>query len=215
VEKTVKQRAVVDGLDGSSSTLETRWREVERRDRDHLVEISGFSPAGDRALAFRCLGGRVIVDFEKRRLNIQGEIIENTRDLPVLEMVTLEYLKKVDALYPVGEDIVGCRDLKEGHFFSGVHEFRLGELTERFAKSPESVAAAAMHLGGSSVEMADEAYRLLPFPRVPLYYLMWRGDEEFAPRILVLLDRSIEKVLRADAIWALVNLVSNSMARTA
>ena len=215
MEKTVKQRAAVDGLDGSSSTLETRWREVERRDRDHLVEISGFSPACDRALAFRCLGGRVIVDFEKRRLNIQGEIIRDTRDLPVLEMVTLEYLKKVDALYPADEDIVGCRDLKEGHFFSGVHEFRLGELTERFAKNPEAVSAAAMHLGGSSVEMADEAYRLLPFPRVPLYYLMWRGDEEFAPRILVLLDRSIERALRADAIWALVNLVSNSMARTA
>ena len=33
------------------------------------------------------------------------------------------------------------------------------------------------------------------------------GDEEFRPRLTVLFDRSIENVLAADAIWALVNRV--------
>jgi hypothetical protein len=56
--------------------------------------------------------------------------------------------------------------------------------------------------------MADTAYCLLPFPRVPLYFLLWAGDEEFKPRLQVLFDRSIEEILAADAIWALVNRVA-------
>jgi hypothetical protein len=61
------------------------------------------------------------------------------------------------------------------------------------------------------MEMADSAYRLLPFPRVPLYYLFWQGDEEFAPRISVLFDRSIQEYFAASAIWGLVNRVSTAL----
>ena len=41
------------------------------------------------------------------------------------------------------------------------------------------------------------------------HYLLWRGDEEFEPQLSVLFDRSIEDPLAADAIWGLVNLVSD------
>ena len=59
--------------------------------------------------------------------------------------------------------------------------------------------------------MADAAYRLLPFPRTPVYYLLWIGDEEFRPRLSVLFDRSIEEFFSASAIWSLVNLVSREL----
>jgi len=48
----------------------------------------------------------------------------------------------------------------------------------------------------------------MPFPRVPLYYLLWAGDDEFEPLFSVLFDRSIELFFQADAVWALVNLTS-------
>ena len=69
----------------------------------------------------------------------------------------------------------------------------------------------AEYLEGQSRDMADIAYRLLPFPRVPLYYLLWQGDDEFEPQVTVLFDRSIENVLAADAIWALINRVTTSL----
>jgi len=59
--------------------------------------------------------------------------------------------------------------------------------------------------------MADAAGRLLPFPRIPLYFLMWFSDEEFPSRLRVLFDRSIERFLPADAIWALVNRVARAL----
>ncbi len=70
---------------------------------------------------------------------------------------------------------------------------------------------AAEFLEGESQDMADAAYKFQPFPRVALYFLLWQGDEEFAPQMTVLFDRSIESVLAADAIWALVNRVSTAL----
>ena len=59
--------------------------------------------------------------------------------------------------------------------------------------------------------MADAAYKLQPYPRVSLYFLLWEGDEEFPAQVTVLFDRSIENVLAADAIWALVNRVVTAL----
>ena len=64
-------------------------------------------------------------------------------------------------------------------------------------------------MGGELIDMADAAYMFQAFPRVPLYYLFWEGDEEFRPRLSVLFDRSIERHLATDIIWGVVNLVSD------
>ena len=111
----------------------------------------------------------------------------------------------------MGRDIVGVRDLKEGHFFAGPHELRIKPLLQRFGENLTDFKTCAKRLGGTPMEMADTAFQLLPFPRLPLYYLLWQGDAEFRPRIQVLFDRPIETIMAADAIWALVNRVSQAL----
>ena len=68
-----------------------------------------------------------------------------------------------------------------------------------------------LKIGGEPQNLADAGFKILTFPKVPLYYLLWRGDEEFNPRLSVLFDRSVEKHLSADAIWGLVSLVSDAL----
>ena len=72
----------------------------------------------------------------------------------------------------------------------------------------------AIRLGGQLENMADAAACLWPFPRIPLYFLLWQGDDEFPPRMRVLFDRSIDACLPADAIWALVNRVAQAFTAT-
>ena len=120
----------------------------------------------------------------------------------------MTYLNQVQTVLPLDRDIVGLQDLKESHFFTGPHALRTETVRQRFGRDPAGFQRAVLSLEGRLVDMADTAGRLLPFPRIPLYYLLWEGDEEFKPRITVLFDRSIEKTLAADAIWGLVNLVS-------
>jgi len=92
------------------------------------------------------------------------------------------------------------------------YAFQFENLLARFGKDPTALRLAATRLGGADAALADAAVRLQPFPRIPLYYLLWVGDNEFPPRIEVLFDRSIEAYLPADAIWALVNRVGQALA---
>jgi len=141
--------------------------------------------------------------------------MENDRwsqtDDPLLELVTVLYLINVTGLYPMDRDIVGVKDLKEAHFFQGPHALKTEPLIRRYGTDLSGFNQAAKYLGGQRRDMADTAYRLLPFPRAPLYYLLWQGDDEFEPQVTVLLDRPIENVLAADAIWALINRVSTAL----
>ena len=121
------------------------------------------------------------------------------------------YLINVNDIHPIGRDIVGVKDLKEGHFFQGPHALKTDPLLKRYGHDLKGFRQSAEYHEGEARDMADAAYRLSPFPRIHLYYLLWKGDEEFEPRLTVLFDRSIENVLAADAIWALVNRVSTAL----
>ena len=82
---------------------------------------------------------------------------------------------------------------------------------ERYGKDLTGFKKVSERLGGEFLEMADAAYKFVPLPKIPLYYLLWEGDDEFQPHLSILFDRSIERHLSADAIWGLVNLVSGRL----
>ena len=86
-------------------------------------------------------------------------------------------------------------------------------LLKRYGNDLDGFGKAAESIGGKALDMADVAYAFQAFPKVPLYYLFWEGDEEFRPRLSILFDRSIERHLAADIIWGLVYLVSDILLR--
>ena len=187
------------------------WDELQKKDLNVLCNLTLFDPVSDRQLSFRFLNEMVLVDLKERCLKRSGVNGWERTDDPLLELATVIYLAGVSAIYPVGRDIVGAKDLKEGHFFKGPHALKVDALIGRYGHDLTGFAQAAEHLAGEPLDMADTAYKLWPFPRIPLYYLLWQGDREFQPRISVLFDRSIEKVFAADAIWGLVTRVSNAL----
>ena len=187
------------------------WDELQKKDLNFLCNLTLFDPVSDHQLSFRFLNEIILVDLKQRCLKRSGVNAGEKTDDPLLELVTVLYLASVSDIYPIGKDIVGAKDLKEGHFFQGPHALKVDALIERYGHDLAGFAQAAEHLQGESLDMADAAYKFLPFPRIPLYYLLWQGDHEFQPRITVLFDRSIEKVFAADAIWGLVTRVSSSL----
>lgn len=206
------ERPQIYAPDGSHLEVDAvYWQQVAERDRADLTHFAFFEPVDSDVLQFRFLNEAVRIDLSRRCLLRKQASQWEKSDDPLLTLVAVMYLKNINAIYPMGKDIVGVNDLKEGHFFAGPHEFRLQPLLKRFANDPAGFRAAAMALDGHPVDMADAGFRLLPFPRVPLYFLLWLGDDEFKPRIQVLFDRPIASLLAADAIWALVNRVAMAM----
>jgi hypothetical protein len=187
------------------------WDELQQRDINILCNLTLFTPVSSHQLSFLFLNEEVLVDLGERCLKRSGGGGWEKTDDPLLELATVLYLINVKKVYPLGKDIVGTKDLKEAHFFQGPHALKVDALINRYGDDINGFKAAAAFLQGEALDMADTAYRLLPFPRIPLYYLLWEGDEEFKARINVLFDRSIENIFAADAIWGLVNRVSQAL----
>ena len=108
-------------------------------------------------------------------------------------------------------DMISAQELRDSQFFQGPHALKTDPLLRAYASDPEGFGAAAERLGGQPRALADIAYALFPFPKIPLYYLLWQGDDQFEAHLSMLFDRSIEIHLAADAIWGTVNMVSALM----
>lgn len=186
------------------------WHELKQRNLEELCRLSLTTPAPPEGLILNFLHMPLLVDIQHQQI----KCLKNNRWEPyedsLLELIIVVYLLNVkpDIL---SNEMIGVKDLKDAQFFQGPHELRTTHLIERFGNDIHGFKRAAEYLNGISLNLADAAYKLMPLPKIPIYYLLWKGDQEFPPVLSILFDRSIEKHLAADAIWGLVNLVSNML----
>jgi hypothetical protein len=183
------------------------WVELGKADLSKICSFSGAVLKDSTTLEVQFLNERLSIDAAGGGIGCRGcRRIER----PLLELVTLLYLLK-EAGDPVHGEMIGVGQLRNAHFFQGPHALDFSRLEDRYGNDPDAFKAAAKRLGGTLLEFADASCRLLPFPKVPLYFLLWTGDAEFKPRMSVLFDRTIERHFSADGIWGLVRLVSEAL----
>lgn len=189
---------------------EQYWDRLCDKDLAVLCENGLAAISGPGLLYLPFLTDGLLIDLTRRQVRrlANGRAENETVEHGLLELLTLVYLLNATT-QPLTDQLVGVKDLKDAQFFKGLHELDTEPLLTRYGNDLDRLQCVAQRFGGERVELADAAYRFWPFPRVPVYYLLWRRDEEFDPRLSILFDRSIECHLAADAIWGLTNLVSH------
>lgn len=186
------------------------WKELKSRDIDELCRRSLASSRPPRGLLLPFFNRSILVDLENGALRERAAGRWQPVDYPLLELVIQVYLLNVTEAPLTGER-VSVHDLRDAHFFQGPHTLKTAPLLEIFGRDRKGFVAAAASLGGSKLELADAAFMFFPLPKIPVIYLLWEGDEEFEANMTVLFDRSIERHLTADAIWGVVQLVSEML----
>ena len=120
-------------------------------------------------------------------------------------LMVLVYLTEAKDLKPA-HTWVSEKDLKGGStFFRGPHSLQVRELEERYSRNPDAFLAVGRSLGGTQILYGDKAFALEVFPKIPMAYILWRGDEEFAARVGVLFDATVEAHFPLDIIWCMVS----------
>ncbi|WP_319404985.1 DUF3786 domain-containing protein [uncultured Desulfosarcina sp.] len=200
---------------GRRIEIDGSWWDV-LADRD-IGQVANFTltdiDSGSGHLWFRFLNRDILVDTRRQCLMERRAQGWEKLVLPLLELTVLDYLSRVNHLHPLGREMVGTEDLADAAYFSGRNRLKTAALLTRYSNDPSGFTTAGRHIGGRIEQMGDAAIRLTPFPRIPVYYLLWQGNEEFPPRISILFDRSIESVLSSPAIWCLVTLCSYHLLR--
>jgi hypothetical protein len=200
-------------LPGSSLEVPSAfWEDLITLPPDRITTnaLASFDAAGNIGIGFLNTELRVSVKSRqvfRRKRGGWGEVHH-----PIFRLVTVLYLLQASDR-PLSNEWIGVPELADAHFFQGPHELNTNPILQRFGNDLPRFSGVCQALGGTPVSMADAAFRLKPFPRIPLCYLLWAGDEEFPPALTLLFDRSIESHLAADGIWALVNLMTDILVK--
>jgi hypothetical protein len=189
---------------------ERYWEELNAGDAEEVCLRAGARNRPPAAIFLPFMREYLRVDMERREVCRQAHGRWEPVGHGLLELLCLIYLLHAGP-EPLSEQMVGARELRTAHFFTGPHELRTRPVLRRYGMDPEGFIRASESIGGERLDLADASFRFMAFPKVPVHYLLWRGDEEFPPRLSILFDRSIECHLAADAIWGLVNLLSDML----
>jgi hypothetical protein len=148
----------------------------------------------------------LILPTEKKILRMEPNDKPVEEDLhPFFVLMVLVYLVEAQDLKPT-HTWISEKDLKGGStFFRGPHRLQIEELEARFGKKPAAFLRAGRKLGGSEILYGDKGFALDIFPKVPLAYVLWKGDEEFPSRMGILFDSTIQSHLPLDVIWCMVS----------
>jgi hypothetical protein len=149
----------------------------------------------------------------QRLVQVHGQSGEEPEFQLCLTM--LLFLLKVDAVQLPSRQ-VSPKEYKGGVvFFQGPHALPTARLEERFGSNRELFLSAGHSLGGEEVGRGDVAVVLTAYPNLRLEVILWLGDEEFPPQVILTVPAALERFWALDAIWALLNVVTREFWRAA
>jgi hypothetical protein len=121
----------------------------------------------------------------------------------VTRILLLHYLIRADGS-PLTGKWVAYKDIPGGLLYAGVFARRVTEpLQRKFGRAAGSFKEVGLRSGGEMVKIGDASFILKAFPRIPLQYVLWEGDEEFPPSVQLLFDASVDHYLSLEDIVVL------------
>ncbi len=108
----------------------------------------------------------------------------------VIKVCILHYLTKASEAGLTGK-YISFKELPDGAIYSGPFNNRaIRPLVSIFGLKPQLLVAAGVKLGGKEVDLGDYAVTINVFPKIPVTFVIWEGDDEFEPSGNILYDSS-------------------------
>ena len=119
------------------------------------------------------------------------------------KILILHYLANAN-FDPLTGSLVTYRQIKSGSVYFPTFEKRsILPFTKFFAEDFDLLLKVAKQIGAEKYDSGDIAIKIMAFPHVPIYFVLWKGDDEFPPSGNILFDETIEKKLSAEDIAVL------------
>jgi len=162
---------------------------------------------------------RIIIEYLNRSYLItlrdtEISLIGSAEQVPLKDKILiLHYLTSTKST-PAGNKLITFKQLPGvASYFPVFFQRAIKPLLNRFGKEPQLLVASAAKLGGHRANYGDVSVTINAFPRVPITFVLWQGDEEFAPNGSIMFESTICDYLSSEDItilcetiaWKLVN----------
>jgi hypothetical protein len=178
----------------------------ERAEKSGAHFEKGTSGRGDR-ISLSLFNARYELEFPDLLITSTEKRVVSL----VTKIILLHYLIKADGRPPSGQ-LIPYKEIPGGMLYAGVFARRAVEpLIPVFGQSPERFLDAGFRLGGGKAEYGDASFVLLALPRIPMTYVLWKGDEEFPATIQLLFDKSVEGYLSLEDIVVVSEMATSRL----
>jgi hypothetical protein len=189
---------------GCASPHPFHWEDLRSRSREQILGRDGVSVAADgKGYEVDFLNSVCLVDPVAERIVELSP--DPGRGLPEeFQILLIRYLVAENGGQLDGKE-VSEKDFPGGvTFFQGPHTLNVAPIAKLYGRDPDAFESRGRELGAVPVRHGDKAMRFLPFPLMPVTYVLWKEDEEFPASVSVLFDKSITRWFELDMIFTLV-----------
>jgi hypothetical protein len=161
----------------------------------------------------------VAVDFLDQTFHISlpdGLVTQGDKEAPVRETIlVLHYFLQARGT-PLTGDPITFKELPEGSgYYPTFYQRAIKPLVSRFGGKQEEMVKVAEKLNGRPAGYGDASVTIDAFKKVPITFVLWRGDDEFPPEGSILFDRSISDYLPTEDITAICQIISSRLINAA
>ena len=189
---------------GCAAPHPLHWEDLRSRSREQILGRDGVRvPADSKGYEVEFLNSVCLVDPVAELI---AELSPNPeRELPeAFQILLIRYLVAENGGPLEGKE-VSEKDFPGGvTFFQGPHTLNVAPIVQLYGRDPEAFESRGRDLAAIPVPHGDKAMRFLPFPLMPVTYVLWKEDEEFPASVSVLFDKSITRWFELDMIFTLV-----------
>ncbi len=147
-------------------------------------------------ISLNLFNSRYVIDFPNLLITSPDKKVVSL----VTKIILFHYLIRADGR-PLSQGLIPYKEIPGGMLYAGVFARRAVEpLIPVFGSSPEAFLDAGFRMGGRKAEYGDVSFVLPALPRIPMTYIIWKGDEEFPATVQLLFDRSVEGYLSLEDI---------------
>jgi hypothetical protein len=143
------------------------------------------------------------------------ESSKNANVTLVTRIILLHYINNASGI-PLSGEKVAYGDIPSCMHYEPVFAKRvLKPLQNAFGYDKYAFLEAGTALGGKEEDYGDGSFTLFAFPKVPITFILWEGDDEFPPSAKALFDPSITGYLPLEDIVVVAKLAASRILKTA
>lgn len=132
------------------------------------------------------------------------------------QILVLHYIVSTGEVLEEEEDPIAFSQVPSGAFYDSAFQRRVkNHFLSVFSKNPDLLLPAAEKLGAVRFKGGDIGVRIPVFPKVGLYFSLWKADEEFPADMSLLLSSNIASFLSTEDIAVLGGLVAGKLIKHA
>jgi hypothetical protein len=196
-------------IDDYKKALEIGKEEISKKNPLHLCRLSGgqFIEKANEPNSIQ-------IKFLNRMVTISWPDLifsqDSDKEIKIKEKILIVHYLNNAKREDLTEELIAYQEIPSARFYLSAFNARSRDpFIAAFGENPDKLPVVAQELfAAQRASMGDVSVTIQAFPKIPITFIIWQGDEEFPPNGTILFDSSIkDNLLSAEDISELVSMI--------